>query len=292
MNQALCWLDGEILPADQARVPVLDHGLLYGDGVFEGIRFYGGRPFLLEEHLNRLRRSARAIALDLPWSDMELGRAVDQLITAFATPEGYIRLIVTRGEGPLGIDPSRCKGPRLVIIADGLEMISPAQRAAGARLIIAATRRLAPDGLDPRIKSLNYLNAILARLEANHAGADEAVLLNRAGNVAEGTADNIFVVRDGVLLTPPDHDGALAGITRRLILDLARAQAIETRAATLTPYDLYTADECFLSGTGAELIPVREVDGRPLSHCPGPVYQRCEAAFQAAIQRHCKGEVI
>ena len=290
MAQALCWLDGEILPADQARVPVLDHGLLYGDGIFEGIRFYGGHPFLLKEHLTRLRRSARAIALDLHWDDTELGGFIDQLIAAFTRPEGYIRLIVTRGEGPLGIDPSHCKAPRLIIIADALEMIPARQRAAGARLIIAATRRLAPDGLDPRIKSLNYLNAILARLEATHAGADEAVLLNRDGNVAEGTADNIFIVRDGVLLTPPSHDGALAGITRQLILDLAREHAIKVEPSTLGPYDLYTADECFLSGTGAELIPVREIDGRPLPHCPGPIYQRCAEAFQAAIQRHCKGE--
>ena len=289
MRQGLCWLDGEIRPLDEACVPVLDHGLLYGDGVFEGIRFYSGRPFLLREHLRRLRDSADAIALACPWSDAELSGIVDDLVARYPEPDGYLRLIVTRGDGPLGIDPEPCGPPRLLMIAAPLQMSDHAARASGVRLVIAATRRLPPDGLDPRIKSLNYLNHILARIEANRAGADEAVLLNAQGRVAEGTADNLFIVRDGRLLTPPVIDGALPGITRALILRLAGEAGIETAERSLAPYDLYTADECFLSGTGAELIPVREIDGRALRTCPGPVFQACERAFRETIASQCKG---
>jgi branched-chain amino acid aminotransferase len=290
MNNGVCWLDGQILTLEQARIPVLDHGLLYGDGVFEGIRFYSGTPFLLDEHLQRLKDSAHAIALSVPWNDDQLTQIIRDVIHAFDGDDGYIRLIVTRGEGPLGIDPTTCKTPRLIVIASRLEMVDHAARAQGVRLITAATRRLPPDGLDPRIKSLNYLNHILARIEANRAGAHEAVLLNAQGRVAEGTADNLFIVRDGRLLTPPVIDGALPGITRGLIIRLADEMGIETREQSLAPYDLYTADECFLTGTGAELIPVREIDGRPLKTCPGPVFKRCSHAFRQAIRHHCGGE--
>ena len=281
----VCWMEGEILPLQAARIPVTDHGLLYGDGVFEGIRFYAGRPFLLPEHLRRLRRSARAIALDLPWQDAELTAIVDDVITAFSGTEGYIRLLITRGSGPLGIDPAQCDRPRLIVIADGLQMVAEEKRQTGVELIIAATRRLPADGLDPRIKSLNYLNHILARIEANNAGADEAVLLNGRGNVAEGSADNLFIVRDGELLTPPTSEGALAGVTRDLILHLARDDGIDTRETPLAPYDLYTADECFLTGTGAELIPVRRIDGRAVSACPGLIFRRCATLFTEAVIR-------
>lgn len=289
MTRGVCWLEGEIVPLHQARIPVLDHGLLYGDGVFEGIRFYRGRAFLLSEHLQRLRRSARAIALPCNWPDPVLSDIVAALIAAFAQPDGYLRLIVTRGEGALGIDPRHCGTPRLIVMAGELQMVDDRIRQGGARLIIAATRRLPPDGLDPRIKSLNYLNHILARIEANHANADEAVLLNGRGTVAEGSADNLFIVQDGTLLTPPVTDGALAGVTRGLILELAAGSGIRVQEQSLSPYDLYTADECFLTGTGAELIPVREVDGRALPSCPGPVYRGCSAAFQGFIQQHCGG---
>lgn len=290
MNEGICWLDGNILPLEQAHIPVMDHGLLYGDGVFEGIRFYSGTPFLLDEHLRRLRDSARAIALKVSWDDLELTRVIESLIDAFDGDDGYIRMIVTRGEGPLGIDPTACKAPRLIVIASRLQMVNPAARTEGVRLITAATRRLPPDGLDPRIKSLNYLNHILARIEANRAGADEAVLLNGQGRVAEGTADNLFIVRYGRLLTPPVIDGALPGITRALIIRLADDMGIETREQSLAPYDLYTADECFLTGTGAELIPVQEIDGRILKACPGPVFNRCQESFRQAIQQSCGGE--
>ncbi len=279
----VCWLDGELMPADRAHIPVLDHGLLYGDGVFEGIRFYHGRAFRLDEHLRRLRDSAQAIALTLPHSQDVLAQAVHATIAAYGAPSGYVRLVVTRGSGPLGLDPSPCTQPRVIIITAPLQLVDERQRRQGIRLIIAATRRLPPDGLDPRIKSLNYLNHILARMEATRAGAQEAILLNGAGKVTEGSADNVFCVRRGRLYTPPVTDGALDGITRRCILELASSLHLPADEASLTAFDLYTADEVFLTGTGAELIPVREIDGRRLAACPGPIFTRLSAAFQALI---------
>ena len=285
MGQAICWMDDELLPLHAARVPVLDHGLLYGDGVFEGIRFYGGEPLLLAEHLRRLRDSARAIALDLLWNSDELEQIVRDTVAASGLDDGYLRLLVTRGDGALGIDPRSCVRPRLIVIADRLQLLDPAVRHQGARLIIAATRRLPPDGLDPRIKSLNYLNHILARIEANRAGADEAVLINAQGRVTEGSADNLFIVRDGQAWTPPVSDGALAGITRGLLFELADEADIDMAERSLTAFDLYSADECFLSGTAAELIPVRSIDERAMGDCPGPVFQRLDAAFRARVEQ-------
>ena len=287
----LCWLDGAIVPAAAAKISVLDHGLLYGDGVFEGIRFYRRRPFRLEQHLQRLWLSARATLLTIPLNQAELTAAIEQLVAAFDADDGYLRLVVTRGVGPLGLDPRPCTQPTVFIIADRTALVDPAARVRGARLVIAATRRLGPDGLDPRIKSLNYLNHVLARIEAAQAGADEAVLLNAAGRVAEGSVENIFMVRAGRLLTPPTTEGALAGVTRELVLELAAQLDVPALEQPLTPYDLFTADECFLSGTGAELVPVREVDGRPLAACPGPVFLRIDSAFQAAIMGAAIGNV-
>ena len=220
-SSAVCWLNGKIVAAEQARISVFDHGLLYGDGVFEGIRFYNGKAFRLRAHLERLLLSARAIALEIPYSIEALTNAVLETIAAAPDSNGYLRMVVTRGVGPLGIDPSRCHSPQLFIIADSLHMVSDRVRTEGAKIIIAATRRLGADGLDPRIKSLNYLNHILARMEATHAGADEAILLNSAGRIAEGSADNIFLVRKNELLTPPVIEGALDGITRQVVLELA-----------------------------------------------------------------------
>ena len=285
--EALCWIGGEIMPASQARISVLDHGLLYGDGVFEGIRFYAGQAFLLDAHLARLADSARAIGLTLSWSADELARIVQDVIRTYSVPQGYIRMVVTRGCGRLGINPALCRTPELIVIADQLQMTNDAARTEGVRCIIASTRRLPLDGLDPRIKSLNYLNHVLARIEANQAGADEALMLNQTGRLAEGTADNVFIMRQGVLSTPATSDGALEGITRNLVMELAKELGLQVRETALAPYDVYTADECFLTGTGAELIPVREVDGRTLSHCPGPVFERLSRTFRRTIEQHC-----
>jgi len=281
-EQALCWLNGRLMPVAEASVSVLDHGLLYGDGVFEGIRFYHRRAFRQADHLRRLTDSARALALELPMDAASLSVAIAEIIAATPWESGYLRLVVTRGTGALGLDPRSCAKPSIFIIADTLRLMSE-QSHRGARLIIAATRRLGADGLDPRIKSLNYLNPILARLEANHVGADEAIMLNATGRVAEGTADNVFIVRDQRLLTPPVTEGALDGVTRALVLELASAAGIESAERPLAPYDLHTADECFLAGTAAELVPVAAIDGRPLRQCPGPVYTELAARFQALI---------
>ncbi len=292
MSGARCWLNGELMAAHAARVSVLDHGLLYGDGVFEGIRFYGGHAFRLDAHLDRLYRSAAAIRLTLPHDRNALVAAVSETIAAYGRPDGYLRLVVTRGPGRLGLDPASCNRPNVFILADELALVSEAVRTQGARIIIAATRRIAADALDPRIKSLNYLNHIQARLEATNAGADEAILLNGQGHVTEGTADNVFVVRGGVLLTPPVTDGALEGITRGAVLEIAQTLNIAARENTLGPYDLYTADECFLTGTGAELIPVREMDGRRLGACPGPVYQHIALGFRALVERETRKTAV
>jgi branched-chain amino acid aminotransferase len=289
-RHAVCWLNGRLVPLGEAHVSVYDHGLLYGDGVFEGIRFYHARPFRLDLHLARLQASATAIRLLIPYDATALALAVQQTIAAFGKAEGYLRLVVTRGEGRLGLDPSSCSRPNVFIIADELSLVPGAVRRQGARLVIAVTRRIAVDALDPRIKSLNYLNHILARMEASQAGADEAILLNAAGHVTEGSADNIFIVRDGTLLTPPAIDGALEGITRAAVLQLASVLHLPARELSLSPYDLYVADECFLTGTGAELIPVASIDGRHLRACPGPIYTALGKAFHELIERetaHC-----
>ncbi|MGJ0429052.1 branched-chain-amino-acid transaminase [Methylobacter sp.] len=283
-EQALCWLNGQLLPLADASVPVNDHGLLYGDGVFEGIRIYHKRAFRLQQHLERLALSARAIALDMPYSLAELTAAVQEIVEVFSGESGYIRLMVTRGPGPLGLNPVGCHRPNVILIADQISLVHSQSREQGARLIIAAMRRLPFDGLDPRVKSLNYLNHILAKIEANHAGVDEAVLLNGQGRVTEGTADNIFIVKNETLVTPPCTEGALEGITRELILELAAEAGIPVRIAPLAPYDLYTADECFLTGTGAEMIPVRDIDGRELTKCPGPVFKQLNRLFFERIE--------
>lgn len=279
IKSAMCWINGRIVPLQQASVPVTDHGLLYGDGIFEGIRIYHGRAFRLRQHLDRLCLSARALALKIPYDNDELTLAINELLAAFGSETGYLRLTVTRGSGALGLNPAGCGRPNVMIIADQLQLISDEQRQQGARLIIAANRRLPPDGLDPRIKSLNYLNPILAKLEANCAGVDEALLLNSQGRIAEGTAENVFLVRNGIIATPPCSEGALQGITRQLVLESAVAAGIAVQETPLAAYDAYTADECFLTGTGAELIPVREIDGRAMTFCPGPVFQALQRYF-------------
>ena len=279
-TEGICWIENEIIPLEDAKVSVMDHGLLYGDGIFEGIRFYNNKAFLLSAHLKRLESSAKALALKLPKSISELSTILDSVIQTYEKDQGYIRLIVTRGKGPLGINPALCKEPELIIIASPLNMSTEQAQTKGIRTIIASTRRIPADCLDPRIKSLNYLNAILARIEANNAGVDEAIMLNQQGYITEGSVDNIFIVRDKEIVTPPSIDGSLAGITRDLILKLANRSGIKTHIETLAAYDIYAADECFLTGTGAELIPVREVDGREYVKCPGNIFKKIKTLYQ------------
>ncbi len=278
-------INGQLCEPGEAKVSVTDHGFLYGDGVFEGLRFYNKRILKPGAHMDRLVDSALALAIELPMSRTQIEEAMDEVVKTSPHRDGYIRLIVTRGEGPLGIDPRLCGEGNVVIISDQLAMVSESVRQEGARLIIASTRRLAGDQLDSRIKSLNYLNQIMARIEANTAGADEAVVLNQQGFVAEGTADNIFIVTRGVLRTPPTTDGALDGITRGIILELALDMSIPVKECSLTTYDLYTADECFLTGTGAELIPVKEIAGRELRRSQDSLFQKIAERFSSELQR-------
>ena len=281
--EGICWINNNIIPLQDARISVMDHGLLYGDGIFEGIRFYNNRAFLLEPHLKRLAASAKALALDLPKNINQLTITLQSVIDAYEDHQGYIRLIVTRGKGPLGINPALCKEPELIIIASPLNMSDEQAQKKGIRTIIASTRRIPADCLDPRIKSLNYLNAILARIEANNAGVEEALMLNQQGYITEGTVDNIFIIKDGELYTTPSIDGSLAGITRDLILKLAEEAGLNTHITSLAAYDIYSADECFLTGTGAELIPVSEVDGRRFNASPGAVFRQLKSLYLKSL---------
>jgi len=266
------FIDGKYYDKETARISVFDHGLLYGDGVFEGIRVYQGKVFRLEDHIARLYDSARAIALEIPMGPGEMQSAVLETVKINEKKDGYIRLVVTRGEGSLGLDPSSCPKPSVIIIVGDIQLYPAEFYKNGIRIITASTRRIPPECLDSRIKSLNYLNNILAKVEAHRAGALEAVMLNTNGLVAECTADNIFVVRAGRLLTPHPSHGALGGITMRTVLELARQKGIECAESTLTRYDLYTAAECFITGSGAEVMPVIEIDDRTIGDGkPGPV---------------------
>jgi len=279
----LCWIDGEIVDAREARIGVRDHGLLYGDGVFEGIRVRHGRVFRLGDHLARLATGARALALELPRPLAEIREIVLATVRAHGTRDAYVRLLVTRGEGPLGVDPLPCGPARLACLVAQLAIFSEEKRRRGLDLATASLRRPGPDVLDPRVKSLNYLNNVQARLEARSRGADEALLLNAAGLVAEASVANVFVVRAGELWTPPATDGALEGITRATVLELAPALGTPARERSLGRFDLFAADECFLTGSGAGLVGVRSLDGRPVGGgAPGPLLARLEAAFDEA----------
>ncbi len=284
---ALCWIDQSIKPASLATVSVFDHGLLYGDGIFEGLRFYHGKTFMLEAHLRRLEQSARAIDLDLPYSLQQITVAIEQLVDAYPSASGYLRLVVTRGPGSLGIDPRKCGCPGLFIIADELAVVDVSDISQGISLHLAETRRMPAACLDPQIKSLNYLNNILARIEANHAGMDEALLLNLDGYVSEGSVDNIFIVAEGVLKTPPLSDGLLAGITRALIIDAALDAGIPCEQTSLRLADLIAADECFLSGTGAELIAVNRIDEHVFAEPQTPLLPLLATAFKNKIADYC-----
>jgi len=278
------WIDGGIVSGHEARVPVLDHGLLYGDGIFEGIRVFGRRIFRLEAHLARFAASAKALDLKLPGGIDGVREILKETVRAHGTDDAYIRLILTRGDGQLGIDPASCPKPRLICIVAQIAIFSPEKLAAGLDLLTSSYRRPAADALDPRVKSLNYLNNALAKLEARQRGGDDALLLNDRGMVAEASVANIFIVRNDVLQTPPATDGALEGITRGCVLELAAGLGFATREATLGRIDLFAADEAFLTGSGAGLVPVRSLDGRSIgSGSPGPVYEKVRAAFTDAL---------
>jgi branched-chain amino acid aminotransferase len=280
------YIDGEWLARGEAKVSVFDHGLLYGDGVFEGIRVYARRIFRLPTHLERLYDSARALALEIPHSIDEMARLVGEAVARNRCEDGYIRLIVTRGAGALGIDPRSCPRPCVIIIVDQVAVYPRELYEQGVRVITSATRQVSHEAVDPRIKSLNYLKNILAKIDAQHADAHEAILLNGDGFIAECTADNLFLVRHGKLQTPAPQDGALEGITRGVILALAGEAGIPCAETRLTRYDVYTADEAFLTGTGAELMPIAAVDGRAIADGqPGVVTRRLRDAFHTLARR-------
>ena len=282
----IVFMNDRLVPEDEARVSVFDHGLLYGDGVFEGMRSYSGRVFRLDAHIDRLWESAQAICLKIPLTKEAVAQAVNDTLAANGLADGYVRLLVTRGAGTLGLDPNRTKNPQVIVIADTISLYPREHYEKGLRIVTAATQRTQAAALSPRIKSLNYLNNIMAKLEGLQAGCVEALMLNHKGEVAECTGDNIFVVRKGLLLTPPPDAGILEGITRGAVMELARSAGIDCREATLTRHDLYTAEECFLTGTAAEVIPVVEIDGRSIgTGRPGPVTAQLLAAFHALVRQ-------
>ena len=278
------FLNGKMVPEAKAVVSVFDHGLLYGDGVFEGIRAYNGRVFKLDEHVDRLFDSAAAIALKMPISKAEMSAAVVKTCKANGVKNGYIRLVVTRGVGELGLNPYLCEKPQVFCIAGAIKLYPDELYANGMRVVTVGTVRNHTEALNPRIKSLNYLNNIMAKIEAINSGVMECIMLNPQGYVAEASGDNIFAIRNGVLLTPPSWCGALEGITRGAVIELARAAGREVRVDVMTRYDLYTADEVFMTGTAAEIISIVDVDRRVIgTGKPGPITrQLCESFRELA----------
>ena len=279
---ATIWLDGAWHDRDTARVSVFDHGLLYGDGVFEGIRVYAGRIFRLADHIDRLYDSARAIWLTVPISRDEMISVTEEAVRRSGLTEAYVRHIVTRGVGDLGLDPRKCLKPSIIIIVDGIRMWPAELYERGLRVITAATPIPQRESLSPRVKSLNYLAHILARIEGINSGADEVLMLDSAGHVAEGSGENIFVVKGGRLRTPPAHAGILKGVTRDVVMELAGEAGYEVREEVLNRYDVYTADEAFFTGTAAEIIGIRELDGRMVGEGRrGPVTTELARRFHA-----------
>lgn len=275
------WLDGELVDEAAAKISVFDHGLLYGDGVFEGIRFYNGRVFRLAEHIERLFDSAHAILLKMFWSPEDVASAVCETIAANGLEDGYVRLVVTRGSGGLGLNPYLCETPSMFIIASSIALYPEEHYEKGLSMVTCSSRRPTPGALSPQVKSLNYLNNVMAKVEALKAGAVEGLMLNEQGFAAECTGDNIFIVKKGRILTPPVSDGALDGITRGVIFELAAELGVAIEEKTLTRYDIYTSDECFLTGTAAEVIPVVALDERPIGNgAPGELSRRMIAAFR------------
>jgi branched-chain amino acid aminotransferase len=278
------WVNGKLVDKRAAKVSAWDHGLLYGDGVFEGIRAYNGRVFHAQAHIDRLFDSAKAIRLAIPYTKQELTDAMDDTLHANGQKDAYIRLVVTRGEGNLGLNPFQCPTPGVFIIVDKIALYPQEMYRDGMAVIVAKTLRTAATMLNPSVKSMNYLNNIMAKIEAIDAGVAEAIMLNDKGHVAECTGDNIFIVKDGAAMTPPQEAGILIGITRGVVIKLAAECSVPLREQIILPSDLYAADECFLTGTAAEVIPVTKVDGRAIgTGRPGPVTAKLSAAFRKYI---------
>jgi branched-chain amino acid aminotransferase len=274
------YIDGKYFDERNARISVFDHGLLYGDGVFEGIRAYNSRVFKLKEHIDRLFCSARALLLNIPLSHSEMMKAVVETCRRNKLRDGYIRLVVTRGVGTLGLNPNRCRNPSVIVIAGKIQLYPPEFYEKGLEIITVPTVRNLHSALNPAIKSLNYLNNILAKIEANNSGCEEAVMLNSEGFVSECTGDNIFIIKEGKLFTPPLSAGALYGITRRTVMEIAVETGIAVSEPNLTRYDLFNADECFLTGTGAEIVPVVKIDGRTIgTGKPGAITRKLEDQY-------------
>ncbi len=276
------YIDGKYYEEGKAKISVFDHGLLYGDGIFEGIRAYNGRVFKLREHIDRLFCSAKAILLTIPMEHAEVMQTVVATCRRNKIRDGYIRLVVTRGVGTLGLNPNTCKRPSIIVIAGKIQLYPPEYYQRGLEIITVPTVRNLHSALNPAIKSLNYLNNILAKIEANNGGCEEAVMLNSEGFVAECTGDNLFILKGDQLITPPLTAGALYGITRGVVIEMGKAAGMSVAESNLTRYDLFNADECFLTGTGAELIPVVKIDGRVIgSGNPGPVTKSLVQKYHA-----------
>ncbi|MBN2910145.1 branched-chain-amino-acid transaminase [Polycladomyces sp. WAk] len=285
MTERWVYMSGEYVKKEDAKVSVFDHGFLYGDGVFEGIRVYDGNVFRLREHLVRLYDSAKSIMLRIPYTLEEMEQAVVETVRKNQLRDAYIRLIVSRGVGELCLDPEKCSRPEVIIIADQVRLFPQETYEKGLHIVTVPTRRNVPDALNPKIKSLNYLNNILVKIEANRAGVGEALMLNSDGYVAEGSGDNIFIVKRGVLYTPPGYVGALEGITRQAIIDLAHQLQLPVKEEPFTRHDVYVADEAFLTGTAAEVIAVVNVDGREIGDGkPGPITRQLLAEFRRLVR--------
>lgn len=275
------YLDGKLLPKEEAKISVFDHGLLYGDGVFEGIRVYSKKVFLMQEHIDRLYESALAIRLEIPLSKAEMINAVNETVAANNIEDGYVRLVITRGAGSLGLDIRRTSNPQVIIIADNISLYDPQLYVDGLKIITAATIRNHPAALSSRVKSLNYLNNIMAKIEGTDAGCLEALMLNHKGEVAECTGDNIFIIKDGIVKTPSIDAGILEGITRNAVIKLAEQSGVTVEQIPFTRHDIFIADECFLTGSAAEVIPVVELDGRKIGDGkPGPITKKLNEMFK------------
>jgi branched-chain amino acid aminotransferase len=284
-NELQIYIDGEFYPKSQAKISVYDHGFLYGDGVFEGIREYNGVVFKLKEHVDRLYHSAHAIMLQIPLTKEEMVKAVVETLRKNKMKDAYIRLIVSRGIGDLGLDPRKCPKPTIIIITDTINIKAGNAKETGITTMFSWVRRNPVDATTHEIKSLNYLNSILAKIEANACGVDEALCLESNGYIAEGVGENVFIVKNGEILTPPTSTGALAGITADVVVELAAKLGLKLTVTNLTPFMLFTSDEAFFTGTAMEMVPIREVNKRPIGDGkPGPITKKLMVEFQKVIE--------